>query len=197
MLQNGQEGLSLKDKYKCRFMKLLYVICGLLMLWACQDETRENPPLKGNYFLRANPWKFYFVDGEGKSVLSMRPGSVLPTTDFQREDGFQQGYIPEDYLEDSRSYLYNGNSNSVGFDAGKGLYYWMTTVPGYEYVKENEFYVHFNRTDIDTVRVKFRFITEGVIGGDMWAGITEMYYNGVLVIRNDESISGEGILVRK
>ena len=44
-------------------------LLSLVCLFACKDETRENPPLKGDAFWLANPWKFYFVDAEGKSVL--------------------------------------------------------------------------------------------------------------------------------
>ena len=40
-------------------------LLSLVCLFACKDETRENPPLKGDAFWLANPWKFYFeYDGE-------------------------------------------------------------------------------------------------------------------------------------
>jgi len=49
-------------------------LLSLVCLFACKDETRENPPLKGDAFWLANPWKFYFVDAEGKSVLRLKAG---------------------------------------------------------------------------------------------------------------------------
>ncbi|MFR3329500.1 MAG: hypothetical protein ACLTSL_04980 [Odoribacter splanchnicus] len=56
------------------------LLLSLVCLFACKDETRENPPLKGDAFGLANPWKFYFVDAEGKSVLRLKAGAVLPLT---------------------------------------------------------------------------------------------------------------------
>lgn len=178
-------------------VKFAYIFLLMGMLWACKDETRENPPLKGNYFTRANPWKFYFVDAEGKSAIRLKPGAVLPTTDLRDGGAFEQAFVPEDFPETNISYLYNHNSNDVMYDADKGLYYWKTLIPGNEYVTNSEFYVHFNRTDIDTVRVKFKFIYDGVVGGSFVADITEMYYNEILVIKNDDYVSEEGIFIRK
>ena len=51
-------------------------LLSLVCLFACKDETRENPPLKGDAFWLANPWKFYFVDAEGKSVLRLKAGAA-------------------------------------------------------------------------------------------------------------------------
>ncbi len=58
-------------------------LLSLVCLFACKDETRENPPLKGDAFWLANPWKFYFVDAEGKSVLRLKAGAVLPLTGME------------------------------------------------------------------------------------------------------------------
>lgn len=180
-------------------MRLFILIILCFILATCQDETRENPPIQGHQVLAANPWQFYFVDAEGKSAINLNPGAVLPTTDFNRTTGFQQEFVPENFDEAAHDhyYLYNGNSNSIGYNEEKGLYYWMTTIPGYEYSTQNEFYVHFNQTDTDTLRVKFKFIYEGVIGGDKVVQVTELYYNGKLIIKNDNYSSPEGIIIKK
>lgn len=177
--------------------RLFFGILLLGIILACKDETRENPPLAGSYFIRANPWKFYFVKEDGNSAIGLQPGAALPTTEMLPDGEFRQAYVPEDYEEGEVAYLYNGNSNRVGYDQEKGLYWWSTSVPGNEYVTESEFYVHFNRTDIDTVRVKFKFTYGEVDGGDMYAEIAELYYNGTLVIKNDDYIDSDGIRIKK
>lgn len=180
-------------------MKLFCLFCLLVVFVSCKDETRENEPLRESRFFRANPWKFYFLDSEGNDMLSLSAGSVLPTSDFEQSTVFQQAYIPDNFDEDveHRYYLYNGNGNSVGFDENKGHYYWTTEVPGYENVVRHEFYVHFTSVDIDTISVRFKFVHEDVVGGDSYANITELFYNGQLVIKNDDYINGDGIFIQK
>lgn len=176
---------------------ILILLC--FILTACQDETRENPPMRGHAFIAANPWLFYFVDGEGKSAIGLQPGAALPTTELERNNGFQQEFVPDHFNEAAHDqhYLYNGNCNSIGYNANKGLYYWMTTIPGNEYQTRNEVYVHFNQTDVDTLRVKFRFIYDDVIGGDMAVEVSELYYNGKLIIKNGNYALPEGIIIKK
>ena len=101
-------------------------LLSLVCLFACKDETRENPPLKGDAFWLANPWKFYFVDAEGKSVLRLKAGAVLPLTGMEVPGDPE--VIPTDFVPD-RSGEYNYKHNSVGYDHEKGLYYWRTSVP--------------------------------------------------------------------
>lgn len=177
-------------------MKLLHLLILIGLCLSCKDETRENPPLKGDYFIRGNPWKFYFTDQEGNSAIKLKPGAILPTTDTQQANEFQQAFVPDNYEENATPYTYNGNFNNVGFDQEKGLYYWMTGIPGNNYITDNEFYVHYNRMDTDTIRVKFRFSNEGDFA-DPLATITELYYNENLVIKNDNYISGDGIFIQK
>ena len=178
-------------------LSILIILCFILA--NCQDETRENPPLKGYQISVPNSWQFYFVNEEGKSAINLNPGAVLPTTDLDRTTGFQQEFVPDHFDETAHDhfYLYNGNHNSIGYDEEKGLYYWKTTIPGYEYSTQNEFYVHFNQTDTDTLRAKFKFISEGVIGGDKIPQVTELYYNGKLIIKNGNYSSPEGIIIKK
>lgn len=91
-------------------------LLSLVCLFACKDETRENPPLKGDAFWLANPWKFYFVDAEGKSVLRLKAGAVLPLTGMEVPGDPE--VIPTDFVPD-RSGEYNYKHNSVGYDHEK------------------------------------------------------------------------------
>ena len=86
-------------------------LLSLVCLFACKDETRENPPLKGDAFWLANPWKFYFEDAEGKSVLRLKAGAVLPLTGMEVPGDPE--VIPADFVPD-RSGEYNYKHNSVG-----------------------------------------------------------------------------------
>ena len=138
-------------------------LLSLVCLFACKDETRENPPLKGDAFWLANPWKFYFVDAEGKSVLRLKAGAVLPLTGMEVPGDPE--VIPADFVPD-RSGEYNYKHNSVGYDHEKGLYYWRTSVPGNIGVTPSRFYVRFDRNDVDTVRVLFKFTSGAAVGGD-------------------------------
>lgn len=63
----------------------------------------------------ANPWKFYFADAEGKSVLRLKAGAVLPLT----APGDPE-VIPADFVP-GQSQEYSYKHNSVGYDDEKGL----------------------------------------------------------------------------
>lgn len=47
----------------------------------------------------------------------------------------------------------------------------------------------FNHTDIDTGKAKLEFVYAEVDGGDTYAKIAELYYNEILVIKNEGYIS--------
>ena len=170
-------------------------LLSLVCLFACKDETRENPPLKGDAFWLANPWKFYFVDAEGKSVLRLKAGAVLPLTGMEVPGDPE--VIPTDFVPD-RSGEYNYKHNSVGYDHEKGLYYWRTSVPGNIGVTPSRFYVRFDRNDVDTVRVLFKFTSGTAVGGDgIEVSVREMYYNDRLIIKNSDYSREEGIVIMK
>lgn len=178
-------------------VRWFYIALLSALLLACKDETRENPPLQGNYFLRANPWKFYFLDEEGKSAIAMIAGAPLPTTENGTSANYKPFYLPGHFEEGAASYSYNDGLNSVGYNAERGLYYWTTYIPGYENIKESEIYVHFSASDIDTLRVKFRFLHGDIDGGDTFVEIAELYYNNTLVIKNDGYADPAGIFIEK
>ena len=178
-------------------MKVFYLFIVICLSFSCKDETRENPPLKGDCFLLGNPWKFYFVDKERKSIIGLKAGQILPTTEIQPSPYFRPSTIPEGYENNGKSYFYNGNANTIGFEPETGLYFWTTVIPGYEYLTNHSFYIHFNHTDIDTVEVKFRFQYEDVYGGDFTAQVKELRYNGTLVIKNNEYMDKAGIYIQK
>ena len=170
-------------------------LLSLVCLFACKDETRENPPLKGDAFWLANPWKFYFVDAEGKSVLRLKAGAVLPLTGMEVPGDPE--VIPADFVPD-RSGEYNYKHNSVGYDHEKGLYYWRTSVPGNIWVTPSRFYVRFDRNDVDTVRVLFKFTSDASVWGDgIEVSVREMYYNDRLIIKNSDYSREEGIVIMK
>ena len=76
-------------------MKVFYLFILICLSFSCKDETRENPPLKGDCFLLGNPWKFYFVDKERKSIIGLKAGQILPTTEIQPSPYFRPSTIPE------------------------------------------------------------------------------------------------------
>ena len=89
-------------------------------------------------------------------------------------------------------------SNSVGYDHEKGLYYWRTSVPGNIGVTPSRFYVRFDRNDVDTVRVLFKFTSGAAVGGDgIEVSVREMYYNDRLIIKNSDYSREEGIVIMK
>ena len=170
-------------------------ILSLVCLFACRDETRENPPLKGDSFLLANPWKFYFVDAERKSVFRLKAGAVLPLSGMEVPDDPE--VIPADFIP-GQSQEYSYKQNSVGYDNEKGLYYWRTSIPGNIWVTPSRFYVRFDRNDVDTVRVFFKFTPGAAAGGDgIEVTVREMYYNDRLIIKNGDYTSEEGIVIKK
>lgn len=178
-------------------MKGVYLFIFIGLLFSCKDETRENPPLKGDYFVQSNLWKFYFVDEEGNSKIHLKAGQILPTTEMQPSVYFRPSIIPEGYKDNGESYLYNENANSIGFDPETGLYFWTTAIPGYQYLTAHTFYVHFNHTDIDTIDVKFQFLYENITGGDFTTQIKELRYNGTLVVKNNQYMNKDGIYIQK
>jgi len=181
-------------------MKFIGIVGLLVMCLACQDETRENPPLRGNYFVQGNPWKFYFVNEEGRDILSLLPGSKLPTSYLEYYNGEKTlEILPEEGLSYPLDYYsYNGNHNYIGYDADKGMHYWSTSLEGYIWVPDHEFYVGITLSDQDTIRVHYEFDTESCIGGDVCPDPRQVYYNGKMVIRNGEYLNGkEGIVIVK
>ena len=78
--------------------------------------------------------RVYFVDAEGKSVLRLKAGAVLPLTGMEVPGDPE--VIPADFVPD-RSGEYNYKHNSVGYDHEKGLYYWRTSVPGNRHTSDN------------------------------------------------------------
>ena len=133
-------------------------LLSLVCLFACKDETRENPPLKGDAFWLANPWKFYFVDAEGKSVLRLKAGAVLPLTGMEVPGDPE--VIPTDFVPD-RSGEYNYKHNSVGYDHEKGLYYWRTSVPGNIWVTPSQVRPERCRYRPGTFQIYFRCSCRG------------------------------------
>lgn len=91
-----------------------------LILWDCKNETRDNTPLIGNYYTQANPYKFYFVNEEGKDMLKLISGAELPTTLFDFTESTMSFVFPEDSGV-SNHYSYNNLCNSVGYDSEQGL----------------------------------------------------------------------------
>lgn len=176
---------------KFEYLFILSLVC----LFACSDETRENPPLKGDYFLLANPWKFYFVDADGKSMFRLKAGAILPVTGMEIPD--YPEIVPADFVS-GQSGEYTYKHNRVGYDDEKELYYWQTSVPGNFWVTQSRFFVRFDRNDIDTVRVLFKFTPGEAVGGNgVGVIVREMYYNDRLIIKNDDYASEEGILIQK
>lgn len=176
---------------KFEYLFILSLVC----LFACSGETRENPPFKGDYFLMANPWKFYFVDADGKSMLRLKAGAILPVTGMEVPD--YPEIVPADFVS-GQSGEYTYKHNSVGYDDEKGLYYWTTSVPGNFWVTQSRFFVRFDRNDIDTVRVLFKFTPGEAVGGNgIGVTVREMYYNDRLIVKNDDYASDEGILIQK
>jgi len=73
-----------------------------------------------------------------------------------------------------------------------------TSVPGNIWVTPSRFYVRFDRDDVDTVRVLFKFTSGAAVGGDgIEVSVREMYYNDRLIIKNSDYSREEGIVIMK
>ena len=113
-------------------------------------------------------------------------------------DAFCSNYYIAALLKGMTAGEYNYKHNSVGYDHEKGLYYWRTSVPGNIGVTPSRFYVRFDRNDVDTVRVLFKFTSGAAVGGDgIEVSVREMYYNDRLIIKNSDYSREEGIVIMK
>lgn len=177
-----------------RVINCFVIICLLFVVNACSDGG-DSIPKTGDYFVRANPWLFYFVDGEGNDLLSLKQGSVLPMV--YEEKGGKPQIVPENVDED-KSYSYKGNQHTVGYDSRVGKHFWTTSISGNQGYVDKKLYVVFNETEIDSIQVKFKFYREGCVGGDgICVDIVRLDYNNTTVIKNDDYVSGKGIWITR
>ena len=153
-------------------IKLLFLI--LMTTSSC--DKQEEIPATGEPFGRANSLKFYFSNENSNDLLNLKDNPLLPVT---YETNFS---IPEQPSAiDTLQYYYCGEE--IKFDTKSRYYYWNTTIPGKQGYRKNQFYVRLSEKDIDTMDVEFSFVRgKGLVGGDVYAYIDKLYYNGKLIM---------------
>jgi len=175
------------------YLKLSIIVFSIFII-SCEEES-ETVPKTGEPFYRGNTVKFFYSDNNGVDLLDLRNNVILP---ISFEDTIPTVESPSQ--NDTLNYYYDGGT--IKYDSELERYYWTTLIYGKRGYKKHQFYVKISETDIDTFDVEFTYTTEGVIGGEYYAYIDKLFYNGTLIMQeivgdNGREYSNEKIFIEK
>ncbi|MDA3907402.1 MAG: hypothetical protein PF484_15125 [Bacteroidales bacterium] len=156
------------------YLKLSAIVFSLLLFTSACEKFKRIPKT-GEPFYRAQSMKYYFSNELGDDLLIPEDSIIKPIA-----------------FEDKGDSLFFQSRSRIDYDNQLGNYYWKTGIFGRQGYINYQFYIKISETDVDTLTVKFRYTTEGLVGGGTYANIDKLYYNETL-IRSGENTSSEFI----
>ncbi|MBE5695577.1 MAG: hypothetical protein EGP90_13625 [Bacteroides sp.] len=167
---------------------MLLFVLGTFSFMGCNDEMTEEDGWydsipDGGFFLRANTIRFYYIDGEGKSLIAPEDPATLPVScDEELADPMEKTI---DYNKEQG--CYNGNHNWIYYDKDEKLYYCSVTAYGDEKFHTYSFPIYVNG-DKDTMEITYKYTDKDVLGGKYWSKIISWKYNGVHIYSDDDEL---------
>ena len=169
-----------------KLLGMLLFVLGTFSLMGCNDEMTDEEEgwydsiPDGNFFSRGNTVRFYYIDGNGNSLINPEDKNTLPVS--WREELVNPIERTEDYNAEHGNY--NGNHNWVVYDEEEELYYCEVSAYGDERQSTYSFPIYVNG-DKDGMQITYKYTDRDVIGGKYWAKIISWKYNGVHVYSDD------------
>ena len=170
-----------------KLLGMLLFVLGTFSLMGCNDEMTDEEEgwydsiPDGNFFSRGNTVRFYYIDGNGNSLIKPEDKNTLPVS--WREELVNPIERTEDYNAEHGNY--NGNHNWVVYDEEEELYYCEVSAYGDERQSTYSFPIYVNG-DKDGMQITYKYTDRDVIGGKYWAKIISWKYNGVHVYSDDD-----------
>ena len=170
-----------------KLLGMLLFVLGTFSLMGCNDEMTDEEEgwydsiPDGNFFSRGNTVRFYYIDGNGNSLIKPEDKNTLPVS--WREELVNPIERTEDYNAEHGNY--NGNHNWVVYDEEEELYYCEVSAYGDERQSTYSFPIYVNG-DKDGMQITYKYTDRDVIGGKYWAKIISWKYNGVQVYSDDD-----------
>jgi len=188
----------MKTREKIRIVLICLMV---IFLTACNKDNadwRDSVP-DGEYFLRGNTVRFYYVDGKGKGLINPDDSTSFPISCeiIQANPPTPGNPINSGlYLDRYHSY-YNQNRDKVEYDPEEGLYFFSTIVPGDQKSSNYVFYIYFSGA-YDTMNLTYRYTNKDIIGcgGGWYAKIHSWKFNGKHIYSDDDK-SSRKIFVQK
>ena len=170
-----------------KLLGMLLFVLGTFSLMGCNDEMTDEEEgwydsiPDGNFFSRGNTVRFYYIDGNGNSLINPEDKNTLPVS--WREELVNPIERTEDYNAEHGNY--NGNHNWVVYDEEEGLYYCTVSAYGDERQSTYSFPIYVN-DEKDAMEITYKYTDRDVVGGKYWAKIISWKYNGVHVYSDDD-----------
>lgn len=160
----------------------------VLFFPACSNDNNEEEEYPyetikgGGTFLRGNTVRFYYIDGEGKSLINPDNIASLPVS-YNVSERPTKSLIPKDYKDG----FYNGNHNNIVYDEDLKLYYMMSTTYGDMDMHVYTFYIG-QGNDFDKMDITYRYTDKNVIGGKYYAKIISWKFNDIHIYSDDDDV---------
>ena len=170
-----------------KLLGMLLFVLGTFSLMGCNDEMTDEEEgwydsiPDGNFFSRGNTVRFYYIDGNGNSLIKPEDKNTLPVS--WREELVNPIERTEDYNAEHGNY--NGNHNWVVYDEEEELYYCEVSAYGDERQSTYSFPIYVNG-DKDGMQITYKYTDRDVIGGKYWAKMISWKYNCVHVYSDDD-----------
>lgn len=164
---------------------LLCLLAIILFFPACSsDDNDEEYPYEtikgGGTFSRGNTVRFYYIDGEGKSLINPNNIASLPVS-YNVGEQPKEPIMPKDYKDG----FYNGNNNNIVYDEDLKLYYMMSSAYGDMDMHVYTFYIG-QGNDFDKMDITYRYTDKNVIGGKYHAKIISWRFNNTHIYSDDD-----------
>jgi len=167
-----------------KLLGILLFVLGTFCLAGCDEDITEDGWYDripdGNFFSRGNTVRFYYIDGNGNSLIKPEDKSTYPVSWSEEIEN------PIERTEDYQEYgNYNGNHNWIFYDEEEKLYYCTVSAYGDEKQSTYSFPIYVNG-DKDTMEITYKYTDKDIIGGKYWGKIISWKYNGVHVYSDDD-----------
>ena len=171
-----------------KLLGLLLLLVGALGFSGCSDEDDgyyHSVP-GGGFGYRANTVHFYYVDGEGNSLVDEANPTTYP---IPCEETDVEPSAPEEADEYGYYYPANWTNCRLGMD-DEGKIYFNLSFPIDESTNTYSFHVYSNGS-FDRFDLTYGY-TDGAIGGDGWyAHVLSLKINGQHVYSDEEKREAE------
>lgn len=165
-----------------KLLAMLLFVLGTFGLMGCNDEVFDEEEgwydriPDGGLFSRGNTVRFYYIDGNGNSLINPQDKNTLPVS--WREEIENPIERTEGY--DAEHANYNHNHNWVFYDEEEELYYCTVSAYGDSRQSTFSFPIYVNG-EKDTMEITYKYTDKGVIVGKYAYKIISWKYNGVHV----------------
>ncbi|MHB9143292.1 MAG: hypothetical protein ACYC25_15590 [Paludibacter sp.] len=153
--------------------KFIPLLIAIVSFTSCAKENSKIERTESGFGANLG-LKFIFLDESNRDLIEKSNIKSYPIT-------FKDNYSEissTDIIEYDNKVIYNGNINTLTYNAEISKNVWQTIVYGFDNISEYETYVLFENNSVDTILVNYSFSTGDCMGRDYCPEITKVYYNG-------------------